>query len=182
MGNLYGKWYCKDCGETFFGDVNCHEGKLKYEEVPLYYAPLRISGHADGWLIGLGEPLMLEIKSVGEGTLRWECPALYAENEYDFNKTWNAITEPFMKHIMQVQIYMKLAELIGYENYPKEAVIIYEAKPNQKHKEFVVPKSDFGITHIFDGAKKVVDALETGIAPDCNVKAEGCERCKHYDS
>lgn len=182
MGNLYGKWYCQECDETFWGDVYCHEGPLQYEEVPLFYEPLRISGHADGWLIGFGDPLMLEIKSVGEGTLRWECPDLFAENNYDFNKTWNALNAPFMKHIQQVQIYMKLAELIGYENYPKEAVIIYEAKPNQKHKEFVVPKSDFGISHMFEAAQKIVDCLKDNTPPACNVKAEGCERCKGYDS
>jgi hypothetical protein len=182
MGNLYGKWYCLECDEMFWGDVHCHEGPLEYREVPLFYEPLRISGHSDGWLRGLGEPLMLEIKSVGEGTLRWECPELYAEHDYNFNKTWKAITAPFMKHIQQVQIYMKLAELLGYEDFPQEAVLIYEAKPNQEAKEFVVPKSDFGIKHLFDAAQMIVDAVKKGEPPVCNIKAEGCERCKGYDS
>lgn len=182
MGNLYGKWFCLDCEEYFWGSVYCHEGPLEYCEVPLFYEPLRISGHADGWLTGFGEPLMLEIKSVGEGTLRWECKDLFAENDYNFNKTWKELDAPFMKHIQQVQIYMKLAELLGYEDYPKEAVLIYEAKPNQDIKEFVVPKSDFGISHIFDGAKLVVDAIKQGVPPACNISADGCERCKTYDS
>ena len=87
-----------------------------------------------------------------------------------------------MKHIMQVQIYMKLAELLGYEGCPQEAVIIYEAKPNQTHKEFVVPKSDFGIKHLFEAAEKIVAAVNKGEPPLCNIKAEGCNRCKSYDS
>lgn len=182
MGNMYGKWHCLECDEMFWGDVHCHEGPLEYREVPLFYEPLRIFGHSDGWLVGFGEPLMLEIKSVGEGTLRWECPELYAENDYDFNKTWKAINAPFMKHIMQVQIYMKLAELLGYENAPQEAVIIYEAKPNQEVKEFVVPKSDFGITHLFEAAKKIVDAVKAGTPPECNIAAGGCGKCKGYDN
>jgi hypothetical protein len=192
MGVLYGAWDCRTCGrrvwatseeldaESVYGDEHC--GPWSYAEVPLDYKPLRIVGHADGWIKGMGNPLMLEIKSIGDGTLRWECPELYAENNYDFNKTWNSITTPFMKHVQQVQIYMKLAELIGYENYPKEAVIIYEAKPNQKHKEFVIPKSDFGVKHIFEAAQKIMNCLKQGVPPYCNVKSNGCERCKSYDS
>jgi hypothetical protein len=181
MGTLYGKWYCSECEEMFWGGSDCHEGPLEYREVPLFYEPLRISGHSDGWLIGLGEPLMLEIKSLGEGTLRWECPELYAENGYDFNKTWKAINAPFMKHIMQVQIYMKLAELLGYENVPQEAVIIYEAKPNQESKEFVIPKSDFGISHIFEAAQMIVDSIKANTPPVCNIGPEGCGKCKGYN-
>lgn len=181
MGTLFGKWYCHDCEEMFWGGSDCHEGPLEYREVPLFYEPLRISGHADGWLVNLGDPLMLEIKSVGEGTLRWECPELFAENDYDFNKTWKAINAPFMKHIMQVQIYMKLAELLGYENAPQEAVIIYEAKPNQEFKEFVIPKSDFGISHLFEAAKMIVDSVKAGTPPECNIAAAGCGKCKGYN-
>lgn len=180
MGNLYGKWHCLECDEMFWGDVYCHEGPLEYREVPLFYEPLRIFGHSDGWLKGFGNDLMLEIKSVGEGTLRWECPELFAQNGYDFNKTWNAINAPFMKHNMQVQIYMKLAELLGYENAPQEAIIIYEAKPNQKVKEFVVPKSDFAIAPLFEAAQKIVDAIKEGTPPKCNVEWGGCGKCRDY--
>ena len=178
MGVLFGKWYCIDCEEAFWGGSDCHEGPLEYREVPLFYEPLRISGHSDGWLVGLGGPLMLEIKSVGVGTLRYECPELLAENNYDFDKTWKAITAPFMKHITQVQIYMKLAELLGYDDIPQEAVLIYEAKPNQEYKEFVVRKSDFGITHLFEAAQMIVDSIKAGTPPVCNIKADGCAKCK----
>lgn len=181
MGVLYGKWYCKTCDETFWGGTDVHEdGILEYREVPLYYEPLRISGHSDGWLVGLGDPLMLEIKSIGEGTLRFECPELYREHNYDFNATWKAITSPLPKHVAQVQIYMKLAELLGYENYPKEAVLIYEAKPNQEYKEFVVHKSDFGITHLFEAAQMIIDAVKAGIPPECNIAAGGCAKCREF--
>jgi hypothetical protein len=184
MDKLYGKYYCTDCKESFWGIPSDHKIDpkfLRYNEVPLDYEPLRISGHSDGWLKGFGDPLMLEIKSVGAGTLRYEVPELLKENNNDVEKTWKAIKEPFMKHITQVQIYMKLAELLGYEDVPQEAVLIYESKANQEAKEFVVPKSDFGITQLFDAAKMINEAVDAGIAPACNIGATGCAKCKGYE-
>lgn len=182
MGVLQGKWYCEECEEIFWGLPDCHDGPLKYREVPFFNEEYRIVGHSDGWLVGLGDPLMLEIKSVGDGTLRWECPELYANNGYDFNKTWREINAPFKKHIDQVQLYMKLAELQGYENIPNEAVIIYEAKPNQEVKEFVIPRSEWGISNLLDAAKMIVESVKAGTPPECNIASEGCARCKPYVS
>jgi len=103
---------------------------------------------------------------------------LLADNGYDFEKTWKAINAPFMKHVTQVQIYMKLAELLGYDDIPQEAVLIYEAKPNQEYKEFVVRKSDFGISHLFEAAQMIVDSIKAGTPPACNLKPDGCAKCK----
>lgn len=182
MGTLYGKWFCEECGEMFWGGSDCHEGPLTYREVPLFYAPLRISGHSDGWLVNLGEPLMLEIKSVGMGTIRWEAPEMLAEYDGDFDKIWKALKAPFMKHITQVQIYMKLAELLQLENHPQEAVIIYENKATQEIKEFVIPKSDFGIEHLFEAAKMIVDAIDNKTPLSCNISPTGCSKCKGYEN
>jgi len=179
MGVLWGSWYCYECEEYFWGLPDCHDGPIAYREVPLYYEPLRISGSADGWIKGVGADMMLEIKSVGMGTLRYECPELLAENNYDFEATWKAIKAPFMKHIMQVQLYMKLAELKGMES-PEEAIIIYEAKPNQEAKEFVIPKGDFGITPLLDAAAMIVDAVKNQTPPECNIASGGCAKCKGY--
>jgi len=186
MGNLYGKWECINCGKQEWGLAypecpSCEAPCTVYKEVSLYYDPLQIAGHADGWLIGLGEPLMLEIKSIGMGTLRFEAPELLAENDNDFEKAWKNLNAPFMKHIMQVQIYMKLAELIGYDNVPQEAVLIYEAKPNQQAKEFVVPKSDFGIAHLFEAAAMINECVKNNTPPACNISADGCGKCKGYN-
>ena len=180
MNVLYGKWYCVECEEMFWGGSDCHDGPLEYREVPLFYEPLRISGHSDGWLVGLGDPLMLEIKSVGVGTLRWEAPELLIENDNDIEKAWRALKAPFQKHITQVQIYMKLAELLGYEDVPQEAVLIYECKANQEAKEFVVHKSDFGITELFDAAKMICDAVRDKKPPVCNLSSDECSNCKGY--
>jgi hypothetical protein len=185
MGNLYGVYQCISCGVKAWGTgkdacSDCEGLDWSYKEVPLYYAPLRISGHSDGWLKGFGNPLMLEIKSVGAGTLRYEIPEVFKENGNDFEKTWKSVKEPFMKHITQVQIYMKLAELLKYPDVPQEAVLIYESKANQEVKEFVVPKSDFGITQLFEAAQMICDAVDKGTPPVCNIKANGCKKCEGY--
>ena len=77
-------------------------------------------------------------------------------------------------------IYMKLAELLGLPNAPQEAVLIYEAKPNQEVKEFVIPKSDFGITELFDAAQMICDAVKNKVPPACNIGPQGCAKCKGY--
>lgn len=182
MGNLYGSWYCLECEELFWGMPDCHEGPLRYREVPFLNNEYRIVGHADGWLVGLGDPLMLEIKSVGEGTLLWEAPQMYAANDYDFKKTWKELNAPFQKHIDQVQMYMKLAELQGYEDVPNEAVIIYESKVNQESKEFIIPRSEWGIAHLFEAAKMIVEAVKNQQPPTCNINMNGCARCQQYDN
>ncbi len=87
-----------------------------------------------------------------------------------------------MKHITQVQIYMKLAELLELENHPKEAVIIYENKATQEVKEFVIPKSDFGIEHLFEAAKNIVAAVDSQTPIACNIAPTGCSKCKGYEN
>jgi len=185
MGSLYGLWECQQCDESFWGfptDHNDSPDMLVYKEVPLVYEQMRIHGHADGWLVGFDDPLLLEIKSVGEGTIRWEDPSMLYTHDGDFKKVWAALESPFQSHIMQAQIYMKLIELIGFDQpAPQEAVFIYESKPTQEYKEFIVPKSDFGITHIFDAAQMIVTAVDNLTPPACNVKGpELCASCKEY--
>jgi hypothetical protein len=105
---------------------------------------------------------------------------LFKIDDDDFEKTWKQINEPFGKHVTQIQIYMKLAELIGYPDVPQEAVIIYEAKATQDVKEFVIPKSDFSINHIFAAAEKVVKAVDNLTPLDCNISPTGCKKCEGY--
>ena len=187
MGTLWGKWRCPECDETFLGQPKDHEDDVhpsnyEYLEVPLFYEPLRIAGHADGILIGFGEPLLLEIKSIGVGTFRFEAPQLMAEHNGNLDNMWKALNAPFMSHIKQAQLYMKLAELIGLEYQPQEALFLYENKSNQTSKEFVIPKSDFGTAHILEDAKSIIEAIERKEPPTCNIDANaGCYQCKGYD-
>lgn len=180
MGNLYGRWECVDCQSSFDGLPSDHpDHKLKYHEVPLYNEEYNICGSADGILLNFGEPLLLELKSLGEGTFVFEDRQFFIENDNDFKKAWSNMKAPFETHIKQAQMYMKMLELGGYPIVPQEAIFIYESKLNQERKEFVIPKSDWGIAEILDGAKKIMDCVKAKTPPACNIGGnDQCGSCR----
>lgn len=187
-GTLYGTWFCSMCSTSFISTspqecVNCHNTKkLIYKEVPLSYSPYKISGHADGILIGYDSPLLLEIKSIGQGTFAWEDIEYSKLHDYDLFKMWENLQKPFMKHINQAQMYMKLCELMEMEIQPQEACFIYELKANQEYKEFIVPKSDFSIKHLLEAANLISKAVDNGTPPKCNMGgSQWCGECRGYD-
>jgi hypothetical protein len=190
MGRLYGVWQCVECGmaDWLLSPVMCPkcgvpEATMKYREVPVEYPPLRIKGHADGWLKGFGDDLMLEIKSVGVGTFMWMDRPGFMEAGQDFDKAWKNLRGPFESHVSQVQLYMKVLELSGVPNPPQEAVMIYEAKPTQEIKEFVIRKDDWGIGHILEAAEMIVKAVELGTPPVCNISGSaGCRQCNELQA
>jgi hypothetical protein len=185
-GTLLGMWGCWhiECSALVWGmpypECPNGHGLLKnYKEVPLSHKKLRFGGHADGWLVGYGAPLLLEVKTVGEGTFRWEEPSLLMENT--FEDAWKKLDTPFQSHIMQAQIYLKLIELIGFdEPCPQEIMFLYEKKADQSAKEFIIPKSDFGITEKFDAVDKILDCIENKKAPVCNIDFQFCKSCEEY--
>ena len=139
---------------------------------------LRISGHTDGWIKGIGEDCLIEIKSIGAGTLRFEAPDLLFDAEGDLTKAWRNIRRPFRSHLLQGQMYLELAKRIYGDEAPKEIVFIYELKADQDYKEFTV-KADYEIVdRIFFSASKVVKAVNAGTLPECNVDPDkGCKSC-----
>lgn len=184
MNQIKGLWYCYKHDTEWFGLSNDHEDgncRVKYNEVPVFFDPLRISGKADGWLVNFGDPLLLEVKTIGEGSIRWYASDIAYANNNDFKKMWAAIDAPFLEHIHQAQIYMKLLELMGTPNAPKEALILYEAKGLHEHKEFVVQKSDWGIAELFEAAANIISAIDKGTPPLCNINGvAGCPKCSTY--
>jgi hypothetical protein len=184
MGNLYGKWECKTCGERdWLLSSELHEdtcGPYVYCEVPVHSDAHKIYGHADGWLKGFGTDLLLEVKSVGEGTFRWEEPGMLIEHG-DFKTAWKNLKTPFNSHIAQAQVYMKLLEIMNPDNHPKEALFLYESKVDQEVKEFVVAKSDFGITELFDAAEMIVNSISSNVEVPCNINPQGkCQKCEVF--
>jgi rubrerythrin len=172
MGLLYGRWVCKADGHSFFGQSPrtcpaCGSDNLRYKEVPLENKDYMIAGHADGavntgneWL-EVDEPFLIEVKSIGLGTIRVENPELYrkyTDNEYDLTRLWQEIKRPFSAHIRQATLYCWLS---GY----KKMVFIYESKWNQQTKEFVVTPDFKHIQWILDGAKDVAQSIRQGIEP-----------------
>lgn len=184
MDQLKGLWYCYTHSIEWFGLHSDHaqaECSTKYNEVPVFFDPLRISGKADGWLVDFGDPLLLEVKTIGEGSIRWYAPDLAYDNDGDFKKMWAAVKAPFLEHIHQAQIYMKLLELMGQPNAPQEALILYEAKGLHEHKEFVIQKSDWGIAELLEAAADIIAAVDKGTPPLCNINGvAGCKKCSHY--
>lgn len=188
MGDLWGNWKCMRC-DTFVKSNNipdkchiCGAGIeiMQYLEVPLRYPPLRISGSADGAIPRLKS--LIEIKSVGAGTVRIEAPEIYANNSngtsIDLQGLWKDIKEPFPSHIRQGQLYLNLCELL---ELPFDQIIfIYEAKFNQGVKEFVV-KYDPSISKpIVRDCVTIVSALDlNGSIPECP-NGISCKDCEQY--
>ena len=150
-----------------------------YKEVPLVYDELRIAGHADGWIKGIGEDCLIEIKSIGVGTIRVEAPDLIAKADGDLQAAWRSIRRPFSTHVMQGQIYLELMRRLGHD--VKEIVFLYELKADQDYKEFVI-KADFELVESkFLKAKRVCEAVEAGTPLECsNNGSLGCKQCQQF--
>lgn len=182
MGILYGKYGCMNCGKTTVGTspkncTECNSFLLEYKEVSLVDNSLRIAGHTDGWIKGVGEDCLIEIKSIGAGTLRYEAPELLYEADGDVTKAWKNIRRPFRSHLLQGQMYLELVKRMYGDEAPNEIVFIYELKADQDYKEFTV-KADYEIvSRVFFAAEKLIKSVEQGTMPDCNVSPEGCKSC-----
>jgi len=193
MGNLYGRWECLPCGGNWWGlspttCPDCASSLLRYREVPLVDNSLRIAGHADGWVVGLGDPFLIEIKSIGTGTIRMEQPALLSSNDGDLSKAWRDIRRPFPSHLRQGQFYLELLRRMKESgNYfqdqeiPTEIVFLYELKADQSYKEFVVKADAVVVKDSLDTAYDVVHAVSVGQPPKCpNNPDKGCKACAQF--
>lgn len=183
MGVLYGRFQCMNCEASMTGVspercLGCNSRLMEYKEVTLKDESLRIAGHTDGWIKGIGNDCLIEIKSIGAGTLRFEAPDLLYDADGDVSKAFGNIKRPFRSHLLQGQMYLELAHRMFGEEAPKEIVFIYENKADQAYKEFAV-KADYEIVdRIFFKAEKIVKAINAETMPECNVNPEeGCKSC-----
>jgi hypothetical protein len=191
MGVLWGKWQCSRCGHTYFGErpPRCHSclsGSIGYKEVNLYDDSLMISGHADGWVKDEQGEVLIEIKSVGIGTIRMENPALLASHA-TLDDAWSNIRHPFPTHIRQGQLYLELIRRMKeegiYETVPNEIVFIYEKKSDQSYKEFTVRANPSTVKPMLDMAFDIQRAVRvTKVAPACTVDpVNGCKACRAHE-
>jgi len=184
MGVLYGRFTCTSCDFSIFdiGVVpcpSCGKDTMEYREVTLVDDSLRIAGHTDGWIKGIGNDTLIEIKSIGPGTIRSEAPNLFMDAGANFMEAWKNVRRPFPTHIMQGQVYLELMQRMGHD--VNEIVFIYELKADQDYKEFSVKRDFELVRHVFDNAKLVVDAVDAGIALECNNNPGGtCKQCAPY--
>jgi len=182
MDVLFGEWKCLVCKEITEGISimeceHCGSKVLNYNEVTLKDESLRISGHTDGWIRGIGEDCLIEIKSIGAGTLRFEAPDLLYDANGDVTKAWKNIRRPFRGHLLQGQMYLELAKRMFGDDAPDEIVFLYELKADQDYKEFTI-KADYDVvSRIFIAAEKINVAVDAGVSPKCNVSPDGCKQC-----
>jgi hypothetical protein len=167
MGVLWGVWRCA-CSSRTFGAFTpfdrcglCHE-HWTYDEVPFYDKEYMIMGHADGLVILPEEgSFIIEIKTVGIGTLRFEAPILYEKLQtgvYTIDQTWAAIRKPFASHRMQAQFYLWLLK----RQYPEfagvsEVIFIYEWKASGAVKEFRIRAAESVIEERLEMAREVAN-------------------------
>jgi hypothetical protein len=183
MGVLYGKW-SDSTGSSWAVSKDVHKS-VDYAEVPLRSDKYMMRGHADGWIKGLGDDCLIEIKSIGTGTIRMEMPAMLAQYNNDIDVVWKNIRTPLRSHQLQGQVYLHLCHLMVEEGLmetaPDEIVFIYELKANQEYKEFVVKYNAEYTAEIFDKARDVAWAVENDREPVCNINLEkGCKRCAPF--
>ena len=188
MGVMYGKWYSETDNDSVWGlssEVNNGTSIYDYAEVPLRSDKHMMRGHADGWIKGLGDDCLIEIKSIGTGTIRMEMPALMSQYNNDIDVVWKNIRTPLRSHQLQGQVYLHLCHLMVEEGLletaPEEIVFIYELKANQEYKEFVVKYNPEYTAEIFDKARDVAWAVENDREPVCNLDpVKGCKRCAPF--
>lgn len=190
-GQLWGDWYCDRCMATVrrtadpeMGLRECGGGlrhRWQYKEVTLFSNKYNVHGHEDGALVNAN--CLVEFKSVGMGTLRFEQPELlsrhynHSTKQYDLDAIWKDIKRPFPSHVRQVNIYMWLAQEMGLP-FNKTAVV-YEYKVNQQAKEFLVQYSPELVAPILTKILQVNDAMKTGVEPACVF--DKCKYCGPYD-
>jgi hypothetical protein len=182
-GTLYGLWNCKDCKHSWYGvspDVceDCSSLNIRYRELPLRDNDHRIIGHADGEIRDSKGKALVEIKSVGIGTVRFENPKLfnaYSSKEITFNDVWKEIKRPFASHVRQGSLYMHCRKI-------DTMIFIYEWKADQQVKEFEIKYQPELIKDVLEGCKTVIEHLETQSTPPrpqwaVNKSCSGCKYC-----
>ena len=187
MGIIHGKFKCEVCDKITWGTSpeKCEHcaapwNKLIYDEVTMIDNDLRIAGHTDGWVKKPnGDEMLIEIKSIGPGTLRAYAPNLIMDADGDFMKAWGNVKRPFGEHILQGQMYLELMHRMG--NPIEKIVFLYELKADQSYKEFSVTRDYELVRHVFEKAQSVIDSVNAGVAPECNNNPGGtCKQCAPY--
>lgn len=185
MGLLEGYWRCLACKSRFYARApkwcDCGSSMLVYDELPLHDPDLLIEGRTDGYIPT--RRCLVEIKTVGEGTIRFAEPLLIERNTFeaprgpvlDLKGLWDSIHRPFTSHLRQGQLYLYLARTMGLP--VDRMVYIYDSKLSQDAKEFSVKYDKSLIRSILAAAQQVKLALD-GVGPDPSCRFPGhCHDC-----
>jgi hypothetical protein len=196
MGRLAGNWHCRNCGREFWDDgtpVQCRfcsapADAVDYAEVELNAPALTIGGSTDGYCPE--DNSLIEIKTLGIGSLRFEDPKFLAKFElemdgrgtvYDLARLWRDFRRPLPQALRQGQLYLYLAR--HFEDLMVDRITyIYEFKATQEVKAFTVLYSEEISEPVIEGAQIVTDALAAEKPPACNInQAAGCKNCRVWE-
>lgn len=205
MGRLWGRWSCSE-GHTFFAQSPslCEEcaaahihSELSYREVPLHSDEYLMIGHSDGCVMPPPDspdktPRLIEIKSIGVGTLRFEAPSLFWElqsGEKTLDQAWAEIQRPFRSHLTQGHTYLMMAQ----ECYPElsevtEIVFLYEWKATGDTREFVVKYDPTFIEDRLELARTVAISVRNQgkVLPEypkwASLDCKDCKDCEYRDT
>lgn len=185
---VWGDWRCiicnwrvRNCHQPPDETSEGHDHIWRYEEVTLDAKDqLLIAGHAD---VGVtGDDFLVEIKSIGLGTVRIDAPDLLEryqdDKRTDLTGLWKAINKPLKSHLKQGDIYLHLARVLGLPF--KRIVYLYEFKPNQLTREFTVSYDEQRSMKLIAKAEHVMYAVEHGNPPACVKGPGGCKECNAF--
>jgi len=167
--------HCPECGSTI---------ALSYAEVPVKDEEYGIRGSADGIVSDKKGRTLIEIKSVGIGTVRFEDFDLYKQYEENPNMgidgLWKKIRQPFPSHVRQGMLYMHCTGI-------HDLTFIYEWKPSQEVKEFSIKYLPHLVQPILDSCRVLLVALQQKIPPMRPAWAEtatcsGCKYCPYKNT
>jgi CRISPR/Cas system-associated exonuclease Cas4 (RecB family) len=174
MGDLRGIFRCNQCwlhwpAVSPMSCPRCEAGRvhLKYAEVPVSNEDYLLMGRADGDVWKFDHWTLIEVKTIGLGTVRWDAPRLLERYSYtyvdtdgnphsgvDMEALWRGIRRPFAAHLRQGMIYCFCAGR-------KEMVYLYDPKfLTAFPKEFEIRFRQDLIQDVLDGCLKVKDHLE----------------------
>lgn len=196
LGLLKGMFFCHQCKNVWWDQSpeacpKCEQERwgLRYREVPVRDEEMMLGGFADGQIPSFefpddeDEDELVEIKSVGPGTVRYERPELffqYDKGEITLEGMWKSIKRPFVSHSKQAMFYAKVVGL-------KRVRFIYEWKPYQATKVFIVTLNEAYIEDMIEAALDTAWAVRNHRTPRRPSAAEPdpkkglCGGCIFYD-
>src|SRR3954447_599034 len=204
MRVLFGDWICLYCRHQWLAispeqcpECGAPEGCLRYAEVPVASGAHRVAGHADGEVRDAQGNVLVELKSLSEGSIRKEAPRLLRENNFratdergrektflDIEAIWRNLHSPLGNAARQGQIYLACREvnarIMGWP--PVDGIVfVYEYKPTQLTKEFFARSDPETQRELLEPALDVVWAVKRGIPPRCRKGRDGCAHCRPYE-
>lgn len=180
MDVLIGVWECQEHGQWWGRRSDDCERcpSVSYKEVPVLHEDLWISGHADGWVVLEDKPpALLEIKSIGMGTLRMGKAPIDASGS--LAKSFALLERPIDAHVRQASLYVYCLRWMHSNGIiedppPEHIVFVYECKEDSSSRDFLIPYDESVLEPTLAKAEILAAATEP---PECTGgKNCGCAR------